>query len=75
MFKATILTQARTLYEGGAWSVFLPGANGEFEVLEFHKPIVSLLRSGDIIVDWETKIPIRRGAVRMDGNELVAVVE
>lgn len=75
MFKAIILTPNRVLYEGEVWSVFLPGATGEFEILDFHKPIVSLLKEGNIIINWEKEIPIKKGAVRVDDNELVAVVE
>ena len=75
MFKATVLTVNRVLFEGNAWSVFLPGATGEFEILEFHKPIISLLRKGTIIIDMEKEIPIKNGAVRVSGEELVAVVE
>ena len=75
MFKATIITGSNTLYEGEAWSVFLPGSTGEFEVLELHRPIVSMLKKGRIIIDWDKEIFISRGAVRMEGDELVAVVE
>ena len=75
MFKATIVTPNKVLFEGEAWSVFLPGVTGEFEVLEMHKAIVSLLREGDIIINWESEIPVRSGAVRMSGDELVAIVE
>ncbi len=75
MFKAIILTPNRILYEGEAWSVFLPGATGEFEVLELHKPIISLLRDGKILIDWAKEIPIKKGAVKMERNELVAIVE
>ena len=75
MFNALVITANRVLYEGPAKSVFLPGTSGEFEVLDFHKPIISLLREGSIVVDWETEIPIRKGAVRMMGDELVAIVE
>jgi len=75
MFKTTVLTANRTLFEGEAWSVFLPGATGEFEVLEFHKPILSLLKKGAIIIDLEREIPIKSGAVRVSDYELVAVVE
>jgi F-type H+-transporting ATPase subunit epsilon len=75
MFKATIMTSKEVLYEGPAWSVFLPGSTGEFEILELHKPIVSVLKAGRIIIDWKKEIPIKRGAVRMAGSELVAVVE
>ena len=75
MFKATVVTLNNTLFEGSAWSVFAPGATGEFEILDLHKPIVSVLKSGRIIIDWKKEIPIKRGAVRVAGSELVAVVE
>jgi len=75
MIKVTILTPDRILFEGDVWSVFLPGATGEFEVLPFHKPVISLLREGTIIVDWKMDIPIRAGTVRMAGDRLVALVE
>lgn len=75
MFKVTILNPKRTLYDGQATSVFLPGDLGEFEVLQFHKPIISLLRQGEIIIDWQKSITISKGIVRMYGDELVALVE
>ena len=75
MFKTIIMTPAKTLYQGETWSVFLPGSSGEFEILEFHKSIVSLLKEGRIICNWEKVIPIRKGAMRMSGDELVAIVE
>jgi len=75
MFNTIVLTPNRVLFKGEAWSVFLPGATGEFEVLEFHKPIISLLRNGRIIVNWDKEIPIKRGAMRMAGDELIAIVE
>lgn len=75
MFNVSILTPNRVLFEGEAWSVFLPGATGEFEVLEFHKSIVSLLQKGKIVIDWDKEITIKKGAMRMSSDELVAIVE
>jgi len=75
MLNAVIVTSNRIIFEGRAWSVFLPGIEGEFEVMELHKPIISLLGMGKIIVDWEREIPINKGAVRMSDDELVAIVE
>ncbi len=75
MFKAMVITSKEILYEGQAWSVFLPGSTGEFEILDLHKPIVSLLKKGRIVIDAKREIPIKRGAIRMSGDELVAVVE
>ena len=75
MFKVTILNPKRTIYEGEARSVFLPGDTGEFEVLELHKPIISLLRRGEIIIDWNKSVAITKGVMRMRKDELVALVE
>jgi len=63
MFKVLILSSKRVLYEQEAWSVFVCGDLGEFEVLENHKPIISLLRQGDIVIDGEKSIPIKKGAM------------
>lgn len=75
MFKVTILNPNRTIYEGEAKSVFLPGDAGEFEVLEFHKPIISLLKPGEIIIDWDKSVAITKGVARMYKDELMALVE
>lgn len=75
MFKVIILNPKRVIYEGEANSVFLPGDQGEFEVLDFHKSIISLLRRGEIIIDWSKSIAITKGVMKMYKNELVALVE
>lgn len=63
------------LYSGEAKSVFLPGDMAEFEILDYHAPIVSLLRPGDVLIDWKTTIPIRKGMVKFDNNECMILVE
>ena len=73
--KVTILNPKHVLFEGEAKSVFLPGDMAEFELLDFHAPIVSLLRPGKVVVDWERTIPIKEGMVRFDNNECMVLVE
>ena len=73
--KLTILNPKHVLYDGEAKNVFLPGDLAEFELLDWHAPIVSLLVAGNVIVDWETRIPIQNGMVRFDNNECVILVE
>ena len=75
MFRITILNPKHVVYEGEAESVFLPGDKGEFEVLSEHAPIVSLLRRGNVVVDWKTSIPLKSGMVKFDNNECVILVE
>jgi len=73
--KVTILTPARTLYNGEAWSVFLPGAEGEFEIMNNHKPIISLLKEGQIVLDWKKIVPLKKGIVKTFHNEVVVLIE
>lgn len=73
--KVTVLSPKQVIFEGDAKSVFLPGDKAEFEILEYHAPIVSLLRRGSIAIDWEKRIPIKRGLMKFDRNECLALVE
>ena len=46
--KVTIVSPEKTLYEAEADGVKFPGALGQFEVLNGHAPIISVLEAGDI---------------------------
>ena len=74
-FTLKVLNPKHVVFEGTAESVFLPGDRGEFELLAYHVPIVSLLKEGDIVVDWKTRIPIRKGMVRFVNDECVILLE
>ncbi len=43
-----IITPEKKLYSGTAKSVYVPGVSGEFQMLDNHAPIVSVLKSGKI---------------------------
>lgn len=73
--RVIILNPKHVLFEGDAKSVFLPGDMAEFEIMDCHAPIVSLLRPGMVVVDWEKNIPIKRGMVKFDNNECKILVE
>ena len=45
-----IVTPEATLFKGEVDSVIAPGVNGEFQMLNNHAPIVSLLKNGHIKV-------------------------
>jgi len=74
MFKVSIFDQGRKLYEDLVSQVSLPGAEGEFAVLDFHAPMISLLKAGRILVDGK-HLPIRRGIAMVQRNELLVLVE
>ena len=74
-FALKILNPKHVVFEGRVGSVFLPGDSGEFELLAYHAPIVSLLKEGEIVIDWETRIPIKKGMVRFFDGECVILLE
>ena len=75
MFNVTILTPGRELFEGQASSVRVPGDEGEFEVLDFHRSVISLLIRGHIVIDQDIRIPIRGGVMNFTGDGFTALVE
>ncbi|GAL66472.1 F0F1 ATP synthase subunit epsilon [Jejuia pallidilutea] len=54
-----IVSPEATLFSGEVDAVAVPGVNGEFEILQNHAPIISLLKdglvkiSGNIVLDEE----------------------
>lgn len=72
--KVLITSPEKVLFDGAARSVIFPGAHGTFEVLPLHRPLVSRLRSGAIVID-ERPLPIRLGVVRVAEDAVTAVVE
>ena len=73
--EVQILNPKHVLFEGKAKSIFLPGDMAEFELLDHHAPIVSILRPGRVIIDGSRGIPIKRGMVKFDNNECMILVE
>lgn len=73
-FHAKIVSADRVWFDGMARSVTFPGERGTFEVLPFHRPLISRLAAGEVVVDGRT-LPIRRGVVRVWHDDITAIVE
>ena len=72
MIKVDILTPEWTR-SVEAEAVFVPGALGEFEVLNNHAPIISALTAGEI--KWRSgedleRLAIKGGVMRLKNNEM-----
>jgi F-type H+-transporting ATPase subunit epsilon len=52
-----IVTPEATLFEGEVDSLAVPGVNGEFEMLNNHAPVVSLLTEGNVKVYGNITLP------------------
>jgi F-type H+-transporting ATPase subunit epsilon len=74
VLEVVILSPERLIYQGKAESVVVPGEQGVFEILPYHKRIVSRLLRGKVFVDGKG-LPIRRGVVRVAVNEVHLIVE
>ena len=73
-----ILSPEREIFSGAVRSVKVPGANGSFEMLENHAPIVSSLDKGEVRVILESgdrlKYQVEGGFVEMLRNEVSLLV-
>lgn len=76
--KLTLLTPEKKLYEGEVNGVKLPGANGSFEILKNHAPIVSALEEGEVRingVDGVKTFEINGGFAEGLNNNVTVLVE
>ncbi len=76
--NTTVLTPEKELYKGRALSVKVPGAQGQFEILKGHAPIVSSLDTGEILIKEAggntIKFEIKGGFVEVLRNEVSLLV-
>ena len=74
MLQVTVLSPTSILFQGQVKSVILPGEQGVFEVLPFHKRMASRLLQGNISIDGQL-FSIRRGIMKVEKNEVSIVIE
>ncbi|MBI4340959.1 MAG: hypothetical protein HY598_01610 [Candidatus Omnitrophica bacterium] len=70
-----ILSLHEVLFNGTAQQVIVPGEQGIFEILPMHRPVVSLLLPGTIVIDEQKVLSIRRGVVKVAFDQVTAIVE
>ncbi len=67
------------LYKGDVVSVQVPGANGLFEILNDHMPIVSTLTEGKVrVIDTNNKteyFEITGGVIEMNNNVITVLAD
>jgi F-type H+-transporting ATPase subunit epsilon len=73
-----ILSPEKTLFTGEVDSVIFPGAQGKFQILNNHAPIISSLSQGNIDYKINSKtnqVEIKRGIVEVLKNKISALIE
>lgn len=74
LLDVTVLSPTEVLFEGKAKSVIVPGEQGVFEVLPYHKRILSRLISGTMRIEGR-RFFMRRGIIKVNQNRVTVVVE
>jgi ATP synthase F1, epsilon subunit len=79
MLKLKIVSPEGVAYEGNVESVSVPGSLGQFQILNNHAPIISLLEAGEVIykdLAGERKVKIVKGGfVEVQQNNVNVCVE
>ena len=74
MLQVTIVSPQAIIFQGEAQRVIVPGEQGIFEVGPFHRPLISLLLPGRLVVDDQT-FDIQRGVVKVVSDSVTALIE
>lgn len=74
-----IYTPFTTFFEGNAHSVTAVNETGRFDVLPGHHNFITMLKSGDVVVEKTDKeqqaIPIARGLMHVRDNRLIVFLD
>ncbi|MFH1752910.1 MAG: hypothetical protein ABH875_01885, partial [Candidatus Omnitrophota bacterium] len=74
LLDVAIVSTTKVIFNGQAKNVIVPGEGGVFEVLPFHKSILSRLISGVLILE-DRELPIKRGVIQASKNRVTIIVE
>ncbi|MBI9066668.1 MAG: ATP synthase F1 subunit epsilon [Salinivirgaceae bacterium] len=77
--KLEIVTPDAKIYTGEVKLVQVPGADGSFEVLKNHAPIISTLTKGKVQIieedDTEKIFEIDKGVIEVMKNKIILLAE
>jgi len=77
MIKFKIVTPEKVVYEDEIIQVTIPTTDGEITVLENHIPLVSVLKSGDLIIkdkDGEHHMAVAGGFLEVNANNEIVIL-
>ncbi len=76
--RVEIITPDKSLFQGEATSVTVPGVDGSMGFLENHAPLITVLKAGDVKVrsaSGEQVFPVKGGVVEVFGNKVMVLAE
>ncbi len=73
-----ILTPEKKIFEGDVTLATFPGADGSFQVMDNHAPLISLLKEGTVEYkgkDVNENLKISGGVVEVLGNKTILLAD
>ncbi|WP_209332348.1 ATP synthase F1 subunit epsilon [Lunatimonas salinarum] len=73
-----IITPDKKIFEGEVSEASFPGADGSFQVLKNHAPIVSALATGSVSFstsDGKQTLQVHGGVVEVNDNKIIVLAE
>lgn len=73
-----IITPDKRIFSGDVTSVSVPGADGRFQVLNNHAPIISTLQKGQVRIkssEGEKTFEVKGGVIEVLKNKVVVLAE
>lgn len=73
-----IITPEKKIFEGDVTIVTFPGADGSFQVMNDHAPLVSLLKDGQVIYkskESTEQVAITGGVVEVLKNKVIVLAD
>lgn len=76
--RLEILTPEKKIFEGDVTIATFPGADGSFQIMEHHAPLISLLKEG--VVEYKSKeassnVTITGGVVEVLNNKIILLAD
>ena len=73
-----ILTPEKKIFAGDVTIATFPGADGSFQIMEHHAPLISLLKEG--VVEYKSKesaqnVTITGGVVEVLNNKIIILAD
>jgi F-type H+-transporting ATPase subunit epsilon len=78
MMQLDILTPGKKVFSGQVESSTLPGAEGQFQILNNHAPIISILAAGNLkykTSEGEQVIKVTGGLVEVNDNKIIVLAD
>jgi len=75
--KVEILTPDKSLFQGEAEVLTLPGIEGSFQILDRHAPMIANLGKGTVVVKQQQKsenFDVNGGLVEVVDNKVIVLV-